>query len=246
MIDTIVRQSAVLFLGAGASFGALHPRGQQIPDSEALRNLLSERFLGGKLKNRSLSHVSEMCISESDLISVQSYIREELSQFTPAPHHLIIPRFSWHAIVTTNYDLIVEKAYADEPLAKQELAVFTRDTERIDTIMKRITNGVRYIKLHGCIKSSDEQVPLILSKEQQGSCSRGSLMLRYPLTFGSGSGVRFKTNTELSDDSRLSLQRRKRHTSLHGRQVFRRTYFVTFPKSRSRPGRSYISGNLST
>ena len=167
LISSIVEQSAVLFLGAGASYGAYHPSGARIPSSDDLKALLSDKFLGGKLKARSLSHVAEMCISETDMLTVQMFVRDNFLPFGPGPHHLVIPRFYWHAIVTTNYDLILEKAYASETKAKQELAVFLKNGQKVDTKLKSLSNGLRYIKLHGSVDHIDDSdIPLILAKEQ--------------------------------------------------------------------------------
>ena len=166
LVNTIRAQSAVLFLGAGASHGARHPDNRVIPNANELKSLLSERFLDGKPRNRSLPHIADICISATSLPSVQEFIREIFLPFSPAEHHLIIPRFIWHSIVTTNYDLIVEQAYQQENRARQTLCPFTNDLQRIDTELKSVSNGVRYIKLHGCIKNLDNNVPLILSTEQ--------------------------------------------------------------------------------
>ena len=38
LIDAIREQRAVLFLGAGASVGATHPRGESIPQGDRLRD----------------------------------------------------------------------------------------------------------------------------------------------------------------------------------------------------------------
>ena len=167
LISSILDQSAVLFLGAGASHGADHPSGTRIPSSDDLKALLSDKYLGGRLKARSLSHVAEMCISETDLLTVQMFIRDCFLPYAPAPHHMIIPTFYWHAIVTTNYDLVLERAYASQPKAKQELAVFLKNGQRVDNTLKSISNGLRYVKLHGSIDHIDDtDIPLILSKEQ--------------------------------------------------------------------------------
>ena len=167
LISSIVEQSAVLFLGAGTSYGARHPSGARIPSSDDLKILLSDKYLGGKLKTRSLSHVAEMCIRETDLLTVQMFIRDCFLSFEPASHHLIIPNFFWHAIVTTNYDLVLGRTYASQADAKQELAVFLKNGQRVDTKLKSLPNGLRYIKLHGSIDHIDDaDIPLILSKEQ--------------------------------------------------------------------------------
>ena len=167
LVAAVGNQSAVLFLGAGASFDAVHPTGATIPGAEELKKELADKFLGGRLKHRNLSHVAEMCISETDLLTFQSFIRERFLAFEPAEHHLIIPKFYWLGIVTTNCDLIVEKAYNKVDNCKQEICVFMKDGQKIDTELKSKLNGVPYLKLHGSIdRIDDTDIPIILSTEQ--------------------------------------------------------------------------------
>ena len=167
LLAAITKQSGVLFLGAGASLGARHPREAALPTADTLRDQLCDYFLAGKLKTRSLAHVAEMCMSETDLLSVQTFVRDIFLPFMPSPAHLIIPRFFWHAIVTTNYDLLVETAYSEEHHPKQELVTFVKDGQRVDTALKAKVNGLPFLKLHGSIdRIDDRDIPLILSTEQ--------------------------------------------------------------------------------
>ena len=193
LVAAIKSQSAVLFLGAGASIDATHPGGIKIPGTSILKNHLSDEFLSGQLKDRSLSYVAEMCISETDLHSVQSFIRDMFLQFKAGRHHMVIPRFSWHAIVTTNYDLIIEDAYSRQQDRLQDLASFKKDGQPIDKTLKKKINGVCYIKLHGCIDAIDDSdIPLILSSEQYARYSKNRKRLynlfrdygyEYPIIF---------------------------------------------------------------
>ena len=108
-----------------------------------------------------------MCISETDLLTVQMFIRDCFFSSEPTSRHLTSPKFFWRAIVTTNYDLLLERACASQTDAKQELAVFLKNGQRVDTKLKSLPNGLRYIKLHGSIDQIDvAAIPLILSKEQ--------------------------------------------------------------------------------
>ena len=186
LISAITSESAVLFLGAGASCGARHPNNDHIPSSDALKRALSEEFLEGKLQNRPLPYVADMSINETDLSTVQLFLYNIFEPFGPAAHHLIIPRFAWHAIVTTNYDLIVEKAYQQETNTKQEIAVFTKDGQSIDKTLKKMNNGMCYVKLHGSIdKIDDDEIPLILSAEQYSKHRRNrTRLLQYLRNYG--------------------------------------------------------------
>src|SRR6266481_5256626 len=111
LIDAVKEERAVLFLGAGASKGAAHPNNLAIPDGDGLRDFLCDRFFAGSLKKRSLPQVTDLAINERGFREVQSTIGSLLRPFEPADFHRLIPTFRWRAIVTTNVDLIVQRAY---------------------------------------------------------------------------------------------------------------------------------------
>jgi hypothetical protein len=166
LTSAIKENAVVLFLGAGASIGASHPNSLAVPSSDKLRDLLSDRFLGGKLKNRPLKVVADLCASERDRNVVQSYIREILLQFGPAGFHRQIPEIPWRGIATTNYDLIVERAYSEEAKRCQQLVKIVSDDQQIDTELRRFPNSVPFLKLHGCIDHIENpSIPLILCTE---------------------------------------------------------------------------------
>src|SRR3989442_830537 len=129
LLDGIRSGQVVLFLGAGASWGAVSDNGTKIPTGLALAEALSKRFLGGEDADRPLAVVAELAVSENDLLTVQSFIHELFSHFHPAAFHKLISTFRWSAIVTTNYDLIVEEAYAVKG-AIQKPIPFIRNTDR--------------------------------------------------------------------------------------------------------------------
>ena len=106
--DAVRDGLAILFLGAGASLGARHPEGKKIPQTSMLRDLLCDKFLDGKLKDRPLAEIAQYCENEIGLVALQNYIWEIFKDFTSADFHRLIPAFRWHAIATTNFDLIIE------------------------------------------------------------------------------------------------------------------------------------------
>ncbi len=149
LIENVKRQNAVLFLGAGASMDALHPDGKPVPDGSTLRDLLCDRFLGGQLKEKSLKQIADLAISETHLDSVQEFVKELFLPFQPAELHKIIPEIPWHGIATTNYDLIIERAYDKNSSACQRLIPVVSDEIPIETLLKQYANGLTYLKLHG-------------------------------------------------------------------------------------------------
>lgn len=170
LIDAIKEQRAVLFLGAGASRDAQHPEGEKIPQSGKLRDLICDKFLGGKLKKESLSFVASLATNEAGISEFQRYIRDLLLPFEPSDFHLLIPRFRWRAIVTTNLDLIVERAYDRTEKTLQNLVKTVKDGDNFDTRLNKETDPVGFFKLHGCIAhSTDSDIPFVLGNEQYAS-----------------------------------------------------------------------------
>ncbi len=107
----------VLVLGAGASREAT-PSGTLAPSSQELARLLSDKFLGGKYRDGHLARVAEYCISESDLVTVQEYIRRLFDGLEPSAAHKLLPMFHWRTLATTNYDRLIERAYDLTPIRK--------------------------------------------------------------------------------------------------------------------------------
>ncbi|MDE0158605.1 MAG: SIR2 family protein [Candidatus Dadabacteria bacterium] len=191
--DAVKEQRAVLFLGAGASRNAKHPEGDQIPQGDSLRKLICQKFLGGELMQKPLNAVAAMAANEAGLAEFQSYISNLFMPFEPADFHFLIPKFRWRAIVTTNFDLIVERAYANSTNSRQNLIKTVKDGDRFDTRLNKESNPVGFYKLHGCIEShSDLEIPLILSNEQYASYRKNRTRLydrfrdlgyEYPIIF---------------------------------------------------------------
>ena len=172
----------MLFLGAGASIGAVaNGKLKSIPTGPELGNLLSDKFLGGEEKSKTLAAIADYAVSEQDLSSVQGYIKDVFADFSPASFHLKIPTFKWAAIVTTNYDQLIEQAYGRTPNRLQKLVPFIKNTDRIEDLL-RDRDSIPFIKLHGCVSHwNDSQVPFILTIDQYAShlANRARLFERF-------------------------------------------------------------------
>lgn len=145
LIDAIKEQRAVLFLGAGASQNAKHPTGDTIPQGDHLRNLICDKFLGGELKQKSLTAVASMAASEVGLFAFQEYIRELFLPFEPADFHLLIPEFRWRAIATTNFDLIIETTYENVQTPLQHLVKAVKDGDNFDKRLNKKNRSCRLL-----------------------------------------------------------------------------------------------------
>lgn len=166
LLETIRRGDAILFLGAGATVGAQGPNSLVAPKGDELRDQLCNEFLGGELKSRPLARIGDYSINKAGLFGVQQYIKNRFDPLQPALFHLLIPTFRWFAIVTTNYDLVIERAYEKYTDRLQKLEPIIQDGDRFTNVI-RDPNSVPYLKLHGCISHiSDADLPLTLSSEQ--------------------------------------------------------------------------------
>jgi len=176
--NIIAKGDGILFLGAGASVGAIHPKNEKIPDSSRLAKLIALEFLGSEFEDRPLSQVAELAMSERDLFSVQEFVASIFIDFQPAAFHKIIPSFVWRTIFTTNYDLLIERSYDQCSDRKQDIVSFIKNTDKVEEKLKRVKNGLQYIKLHGCITNiSDKEIPLILSTDQYIDHQTGRYLL---------------------------------------------------------------------
>jgi len=148
---------AVLFLGAGASRGAIDNKRQPIPDGRALAEILRKEFLGDGYEGFDLRGVYDLACSQRDVRTVQRRVFDILNPFQPAAFHLLIPTFAWAGIAGTNYDLILERAYQRAPNPLQTLVPNVKDgdgaTDRLGA------RSVLYVKLHGCITRHQEVTP---------------------------------------------------------------------------------------
>ncbi len=170
LLDAVKEQRVVLFLGAGASLDAKNPNGTKMPQGDQLRDLICDKFLGGGLKEKPLSAVAAMAANEGGFPEFQRYIHDLFLPFQPADVHLQIPKFRWRAIATTNFDLLIEKAYSNGSPSLQELVKTVKDGDQFDVRLNKETDPVEFYKLHGCIDVyTDSEIPFVLGQEQYAS-----------------------------------------------------------------------------
>lgn len=165
LIDSVTGGKAVLFLGAGASLGARRKDGAEIPAAAELGKRIATEFLGSGYDNVDFKTICDFAASARSGRELQTFIYQQLSGFEPASFHFRIPRFVWGGIATTNYDLVLEGAYEATKDRLQDLVSNCKDG---DGAPERLgSNGVLYVKLHGCITHYQEvHPPLIASTEQ--------------------------------------------------------------------------------
>lgn len=219
LIEKVKSNQVVLFLGAGASIDAEDRNGKNPPTGAGLAKLISDKFLGGQFEGYNLSTVAEHAITESSLLELQEFIKGVFDPFQPSETHRLMTRIGWKAIATTNYDLVIERAYeAEKERAIQSPKPFIENGDQIAEKL-RDPKSIPYLKLHGCItRVSNEKCPLILSLDQYIRYKEGrsrlfsqfrDLAYEHTIVFvghrGEDSNIRetiFRLDTEMEDRPR--------------------------------------------
>jgi hypothetical protein len=165
LVDSIRNKNVILFVGSGFAYNSLHPEGKKAPLGSELATLIAKQFLGDEYVGQPLTYISDLAVSSTNLFEVQRFIYDTFEPFSPNEFQKLFSEFAWKAIFTTNYDLLIEKSYSNNPRAAQQLSTVFRNTREQD--IYKTSNTVPYFKLHGCISYiNDETLPLILSSEQ--------------------------------------------------------------------------------
>lgn len=99
--------------------------------------------MGGDSSDKPLPLIAEYCIDATDLRTVQNYIANIFNHFKPSAMQKSVADFRWAGLVTTNYDQIIEKAYAENGKRLQNPVPVLRNTDRIDYEL-RAPDAIRY------------------------------------------------------------------------------------------------------
>ena len=149
------------------------PNGTKQPSGNDLRATLGKTFLGDPFEGYDLMSVADLTIRQAGQSVVSEAIKTLLDPFQPSPAHLMLPRFRWRAIATTNYDLLVERAYAKANHSVQNVVPIVKNIEPVEERLQSALSPVLLLKLHGCVAHlHDEAIPLVLSHEHYALHSR--------------------------------------------------------------------------
>lgn len=164
LIEAVREQRTVLFLGSGASMGASSAAGHSMPSSTQLTKAISDQFLSSKFANKELMRVSELAASQAGTSRFNQWLADMFEVFEPTEAHLKLPMFRWKAVATTNYDVLVEKAYDRASENAQSLVIRFKDDQPFGSMMDDHEHPLPFLKLHGCARHAhDNQVPLVLT-----------------------------------------------------------------------------------
>ena len=166
VVEAIKANKCLLFVGAGLSAGAVRPDGRPLP----LWRELLEELIGWAVKNSIINEQYAELISQiilkGDLLKAAQALQNKLNQaqlcefldlvFKEVPQtkaHCLLPEIPFKAVLTTNYDKLLEGAYTKANDGELP-TVFTQ--KDLAGQAYRIRDDKFYIfKLHGDIDRPD-------------------------------------------------------------------------------------------
>ena len=108
-IEKALDGEAVLFAGAGYSFGAKNEKGM-VPSAKQLKTDLMKELGLENTTTYGLETISQYYLSKKTPETLVQKLRSCFCIKSVANHHLQIARVPWKRIYTTNYDQVAEKA----------------------------------------------------------------------------------------------------------------------------------------
>lgn len=163
LAKTIDPKNTILFLGAGTSIPSGAPSGYD------LMRFLESELHGGK-------HVSndytECCQALEELYGRQALIdaiKKRLTPLTPTGGLKALPSVDWNAIYTTNFDMLIERAYQGH---NKHLRVYRSNFDFNG--MSSVSHCSLY-KMHGCIsmdRSTGSQASIVTTQDDYEEFSK--------------------------------------------------------------------------
>lgn len=146
VFPTIAEGNTILLLGAGASISNKKYLSQQIINLYSAKKRI-------ELDTQDVTEFVDVLSSDPkfDREDFDSFVTDLLNKLEVSETHRQIAQLPWKEIITTNYDLLIERAFdLVKGTSKENLKVRPiRDQRGYDYTPAR--DEVKYVKLHGCI-----------------------------------------------------------------------------------------------
>ena len=156
IFETISKGDMILFLGAGAS----------ITNKKYLSDQIIEYYedkIGTKFNIPDITKLIDILESSDTFIRTDfdNYVYELLNRLEVTDTHRTIVKIPWQQIITTNYDLLVEKAF--DQIKDMDNLLDIKPIRSIREFLNfTLRNEIKYIKLNGCM-SDKSNYPFVFS-----------------------------------------------------------------------------------
>lgn len=155
----IHNSNTILFLGAGASVG------EKTYLSKELITYYEER-INKKLNEPNITKWIDILSADESFrrTDFDNFTTELLRNLPVTEGHKILASLPWREIITTNYDLLVERAYDDISQTSEKLYELKTIKKYNQLNYQQSNSEVKYIKLNGCIQDKS-LYPLVFSSD---------------------------------------------------------------------------------
>lgn len=158
LLDQLGKDRVILFLGAGSTASSRSKTGERGVTGPKLAAEILKKLNKGKepgLTNVSLTEAAEYFVANDPgrRAALDNYLYERLRGLLPTIGHRIAATFPWRAVITTNYNQVVETAWSaanGRDQAAREMIVIRKDDD-LNTYQEDDRNRVPLLKAHGCI-----------------------------------------------------------------------------------------------
>lgn len=173
LVDAILSNRTVLFLGSGAVASSTLKNGKNSPIGSGLSQIIYEHFYPEeKYDYESLQIVSSMVNSQFGQVKLFEFLQGYFEDIKPSNGLKKLTHFKWSNIYTTNIDRAIEISFSDSKDKSQNLKTIVgyKDLGSKDNNIE-----VNLYKLHGCISRPDTQ--LVFSLEEYAEYKEPHLKL---------------------------------------------------------------------
>ncbi|MEZ4810895.1 MAG: SIR2 family protein [Allomuricauda sp.] len=159
LFKKISEGNTILFLGAGASIGEKKYLSKEIID-------YYESYLGKSYNEPNLTRFIDILSADPQFSRdhFDGEVAKMLEKYTPNEGHLIMASIQWREIITTNYDLLVEKAFDQIKGESGTDFDLVSIREHRDYNYASSNSEIKYVKLNGCL-SDKRKYPFVFSSD---------------------------------------------------------------------------------
>lgn len=157
IFTSIYDRETILFLGAGASISNKKYLSDEIIDYYS-------EDKGINLNTRDITEFLDILSADKnfDRDEFDEFIANIIQKYRPSIAHEIIASIPWRQIITTNFDLIIERSFLNVLGTSNENLHLVRVRNFEEYTYQAANDELRYIKLNGCL-SDKKRFPLTIS-----------------------------------------------------------------------------------
>lgn len=159
LFQNIAEGNSIAFLGAGASVGERRYLSKEVIE-------YYEDYLGYSLGEPDITKFVDILSAnpEFDRSHFDSEVAKMIEKYDVTEAHKIFASTPWREIITTNYDLLIERAYDDIKSTSSQVFELKKIRKGNEYHYNESNSEVRLVKLNGCI-SDKKKYPLAFSTE---------------------------------------------------------------------------------